>query len=744
MGVLGELNTTPSGPKAKGKNKTPLKSPHAAPLGVLSPNNDALEKRRNKLARQASETQKRSFTEALDEVRADAEAPGKSPLGRQTSALSRSSSIASANASRPPRRPAVLSAESVLNLYSNCIKLASENKINAKNTWSLALIDHISDIVRDSKDEDGQTNFQKSSCTLDAGVKIYASRVDSFHNETFKMLGGMNKVATVEEGEEEENGGFETSKGDGEGLDGEGAPLTRKKRSARAVATLEPPDAHTLARVDEANVVDPLFQKTSALFDEGGASGLLLNNLSVHRGCNICFDSEEVPEYRDAFLTNELDGLPEAPLEGTTVDLSSLEPVLNAAHRAAASLETRITPSVRVVEDLLQGLVGGVAPTAAAAAAREARAADASAGVAGVSLFDFASGDGVQFAEYDDDDDGEADDAFGFGHAGGFDDFAGGFDDDDTAAAPDETGAALALRLEENEQNAGLEWVVNASLGGKMAWAGPSHWRFKASTSRRAGFGNGDAGDEEGAEDGANKSAKPRREKGALTYDLENPGEPDEARFTLAATAEELLLVAAPTAVDTLLPPDLGYDPSDLARLSLRPSASVTGAGLAGGRRGGGGGEGFGGDDDDGGFGGGLDGDDDDFGFGGSLPGLDPDASSAPGADGLVAAPRRVEKISVNYARSTKQVDVKELKCALWENVNSSATSAPDPETGARSFHALLETFPEDNLAGATEDISVHMAFICMLHLANEHGLKITDRPSLNDLDISNLPVAAA
>ena len=241
MGVLGELNTTPSGPKAKGKNKTPLKSPHAAPLGVLSPNNDALEKRRNKLARQASETQKRSFTEALDEVRADAEAPGKSPLGRQTSALSRSSSIASANASRPPRRPAVLSAESVLNLYSNCIKLASENKINAKNTWSLAPIDHISEIVRDSKDEDGQTNFQKSSCTLDAGVKIYASRVDSFHNETFKMLGGMNKVATVEEGEEEEGGGFETAKGDGEGLDGEGAPLTRKKRSARAVATLEPP-----------------------------------------------------------------------------------------------------------------------------------------------------------------------------------------------------------------------------------------------------------------------------------------------------------------------------------------------------------------------------------------------------------------------------------------------------------------------------------------------------------------------
>lgn len=40
--------------------------------------------------------------------------------------------------------------------------------------------------------------------------------------------------------------------------------------------------------------VDPLFQKTSAAFDEGGARGLLLNHLSVHRGCEILFDSSEI------------------------------------------------------------------------------------------------------------------------------------------------------------------------------------------------------------------------------------------------------------------------------------------------------------------------------------------------------------------------------------------------------------------------------------------------------------------
>ena len=83
--VLGELNTAPSGPKAKGKSKTP--SPAPAPQAAEL-TNDALEKRRNKLARQASETQKRSFTEALDKGLAPMRGAREEPAGRQTGALS--------------------------------------------------------------------------------------------------------------------------------------------------------------------------------------------------------------------------------------------------------------------------------------------------------------------------------------------------------------------------------------------------------------------------------------------------------------------------------------------------------------------------------------------------------------------------------------------------------------------------------------------------------------------------------
>ncbi|KAF9599224.1 hypothetical protein IFM89_036350 [Coptis chinensis] len=43
-------------------------------------------------------------------------------------------------------------------------------------------------------DNDVETNFQKASCTLEAGVKIYASRVDSVHSKAYKVLGGINRA----------------------------------------------------------------------------------------------------------------------------------------------------------------------------------------------------------------------------------------------------------------------------------------------------------------------------------------------------------------------------------------------------------------------------------------------------------------------------------------------------------------------------------------------------------------------
>eukprot|EP00889_Picochlorum_renovo_P007100 jgi/Picre1/34130/NNA_001605.t1 len=156
----------------------------------------------------------------------------------------------------------------------------------------VALIEHLDDLIQEEGHAGRNTNFQKASVTLDAGVKIYSYRVDSVHTETFKMLGGLGRASGPEE-----DGQQEGELGDG-GV-GQASPSKRKRRGGELnpESTLEPTlDALNVKKFDLAFAVDPLFHKTSAQFDEGGAHGLLLNNLSVYQGCSIVFDSMDIPD----------------------------------------------------------------------------------------------------------------------------------------------------------------------------------------------------------------------------------------------------------------------------------------------------------------------------------------------------------------------------------------------------------------------------------------------------------------
>lgn len=50
----------------------------------------------------------------------------------------------------------------------------------------------------------------------------------------------------------------------------------------------------TMKRNEREYAVDPLFHKRSAIFDSGGAKGLLLNVLSVHNGFELVFDASDM------------------------------------------------------------------------------------------------------------------------------------------------------------------------------------------------------------------------------------------------------------------------------------------------------------------------------------------------------------------------------------------------------------------------------------------------------------------
>lgn len=161
-------------------------------------------------------------------------------------------------------------------------------------------------------------------------------------------------------------------------------------------------------------------------------------------------------------------------------------------------------------------------------------------------------------------------------------------------------------------------------------------------------------------------------------------------------------------------------------------------------------------DDEDGDLGGGAF--DDGFGAG-AADGAAAATAAEYGADapielrfpGLVQRPaRRVQLQQLNFSRAPKFVDVKALKELLWCDMEEvaeeqGATTAPGgppgssgPSGGASiSFQQVISKIPELSAAGKRQELTMHLCFICLLHLANENGLAITNNGQMNALQVS-------
>ncbi|KAL8697539.1 MAG: hypothetical protein Q9224_002261 [Gallowayella concinna] len=177
--------------------------------------------------------------------------------------------------------------------FEEWMKMATDNKINATNSWNFALIDYFHDMSL-LKEGDG-VNFQKASCTLDGCVKIYTSRVDSVATETGKLLSGLADSGNKKSRRDEADGeAGEEGEEDGEENEDGTKKRQRKKPQRASEATLAPSFASLQLKKFELEFsVDPLFKKASADFDEGGAKGLLLNHLSIDCEGRIVFDSSD-------------------------------------------------------------------------------------------------------------------------------------------------------------------------------------------------------------------------------------------------------------------------------------------------------------------------------------------------------------------------------------------------------------------------------------------------------------------
>ena len=623
--------------------------------------------------------------------------------------------------------------------------MATDNKINANNTWSFALIDYFHDMsLLRSDTGDGSINFQKASCTLDGCVKVWTSRVDSVVVETGRLLSGLQdeNAAQPRDAQRDDGSGDEAEEDGGDASRDEGADGTSTRQRRRAARARETTLAKSFAqlqvkRFDLEFSVDPLFKKTSADFDEGGAGGLLMNHLHVDDEMKLVFDASDAVgiEGDEAEDASPEAATPEPAAEAAPMDLGKLR----AKFFAAAAQSDPDMQGVQDVHSVVQPR--HLCPS--------------------IATFRFAADDDTQLvAEMPEapqapldaegafaDDDMPVDDGEG-GAYPELDFFEAPAGDADDRGFDVAFGDPDAPRAEERPVDAAQDMLFDYFDNRvKKNWAGPEHWKLArlhvppARAERDAGSSDAPAA----------PARRNKRSKEALVIDFlsQDAAVSNNDLFAPSASSASIRMPKLPKdAAANLLPEDQHFNSKNLLRLALKPKAAI----LLQRRRG----ESLGArsslETELGGWADAAEGPapgadaqqpfstelfqendpydymldplppaDEPLGGGDEEGGMASDEDDVLPADTL----RRIRPEYVDHAKKAKQVDVKRLKDNIWKELHLSDEAAGNDEPHTTTFGNVITGLESIYPKQKMEDISTSFCFICLLHLANEEGLAI-------------------
>ncbi|NWH86967.1 CND2 protein, partial [Aegithalos caudatus] len=119
----------------------------------------------------------------------------------------------------------------------------------------------------------------------------------------------------------------------------------------------------------------------------------------------------------------------------------------------------------------------------------------------------------------------------------------------------------------------------------------------------------------------------------------------------------------------------------------------------------------------------------------------------------LIAEPQRIHKIPIQYAKTAKKMDMRRLKRNMWELLTEQGAAGEVRKgNSCWEFHGVSLKGPDTGMAGEkvlselTRDLlqrlppamatnlSVPLAFVCLLHLANEKNLRLESTEDLSDI----------
>ncbi|WFD33430.1 hypothetical protein MCUN1_000243 [Malassezia cuniculi] len=578
--------------------------------------------------------------------------------------------------------------------FEEWMKMATDNKINASNTWSFALIDYFHDMsLLKSDSGDGSINFQKASCTLDGCVKVWTSRVDSVVVETGRLISGLQDEEVAEEAPADED------------EDEDAAEKPKRRAKARETTLAKSFSQLQVKHFDLEFAVDPLFKKTSADFDEGGAGGLLMNHLHVDDHMKVVFDASDA--------TNEAEQLE------SSEDTDAADPDEAQEQSAGTSADEPDTPGtpggIPELARLRSKLLGAAVNTNPGVQSDDLESILADRVICpSIATFRFAPDDDTQLADMSLDSfelDPETPADFG-GDMAPMDmpeiDFFAGAEpvekldgqEFDVALAPD-----AAPR---DAQDALFDYFDNRA---KKHWAGPEHWKMGRVHKPAA----------QTPQDASEAASKPaRRRKEVQPIDFSDAGAVDAQTIFAPSTSRTgiKMLRSQVSASTHLLPEDQHYSSKRLMRLFLKPKAAIF---LRRTRQ----------DSSDIGEGGAFntalfEGEDPyDDGIGQLAPADDVFFEAEGDVDSddeffAADALRRVRPEYVEYAKKAKQVDVNRLKDNIWRGL------ALQDEVHERQFGDVISGLSSSYTPAKFDEISTSFCFICLLHLANEEGLEIS------------------
>lgn len=91
----------------------------------------------------------------------------------------------------------------------------------------------------------------------------------------------------------------------------------------------------------------------------------------------------------------------------------------------------------------------------------------------------------------------------------------------------------------------------------------------------------------------------------------------------------------------------------------------------------------------------------------------------------------------VTYSRVSKKVDVRRLKKNIWMSVKSVVSQLDETSDILQfRFTDITKNLGKFYSPESLSDISTSFCFICLLHLANEHGLQIKSTENYEDLTV--------